>query len=68
MILTHNHPTGCTEPSNEDRMITRKIAIALVSIDVQLHDHIIIGDGVHSMADSGFMGTVKEHLNKVLFG
>jgi len=68
MILTHNHPTGCTEPSNEDRMITRKIAIALVSIDVQLHDHIIIGDGFHSMADSGFIGTIKEHFNKVLFG
>lgn len=68
VVLTHNHPCGSIEPSNEDRMITRKIAIALESIDVKLHDHIIIGNGFHSMADSGFMGNIKEHFNKLLFG
>jgi DNA repair protein RadC len=67
-IITHNHPCGSTEPSHEDKMITRKIAIALGSIDVTLHDHIIIGDGFHSMADSGFMETVKEQFNKLLSG
>ena len=68
VVMTHNHPCGSTKPSNEDRMITRKIAIALESIDVKLHDHIIIGNSFHSMADSGFMETIKEHFNKLLFG
>jgi DNA repair protein RadC len=68
VVLTHNHPTGCTEPSREDRMITRKIALALESIDVRLHDHIIIGDGFHSMAESGFMSNIIELFNKLLFG
>jgi DNA repair protein RadC len=67
-ILTHNHPGKSTEPSREDTMITRKIAIALCSIDVSFHDHIIVGDGFHSMADSGFMETVKEQFNKLLSG
>ena len=67
MILTHNHPTGSIEPSHEDEIITRKIAIALGSIDVQFHDHIIIGNGFHSMANNGFMETMKEKLKKVLF-
>ena len=68
MVMVHNHPCGSIEPSHEDKMVTRKIAIALASIDVALHDHIIIGNGFHSMAESGFMGTIKEHFNKVLFG
>ena len=68
MVMVHNHPCGSTEPSHEDRMITRKIAIALESMDVQLHDHIIIGVGFHSMADSGFMENIKDHFNKLLFG
>lgn len=68
VVITHNHPSGSTKPSNEDMIITRKIAIALESIDVKLHDHIIIGEGFHSMADSGFMENIKEHFNKLLFG
>jgi DNA repair protein RadC len=68
VVLTHNHPCGSIEPSHEDKMITRKIAIALASIDVTLHDHIIIGNGFHSMADSGFMESVKEQFNTLLSG
>jgi DNA repair protein RadC len=68
IILIHNHPGKSTEPSHEDTMITRKIAIALCSIDVSFHDHIIVGDGFHSMADSGFMETVKDQFNTLLSG
>ena len=68
VVITHNHPSGHTQPSNEDRVVTRKIALALESIDVKLHDHIILGDGYHSMSDNGFMGKINEELNRFLSG
>ncbi len=66
IVLTHNHPSGCVEPSAEDRAITVKIAMALASIDVALHDHIIIGDSFHSMADSGWLKTISSRFNDLL--
>ena len=66
IILTHNHPSGCVKPSAEDKAITVKMAIALSSIDVTLHDHIIIGDGFHSMADSGLLRSVRSRYNDLL--
>lgn len=45
IIVVHNHPTGDTSPSNADINITKKIRDALGTIDVPLHDHIIVGKG-----------------------
>jgi DNA repair protein RadC len=66
IVMTHNHPSGFVEPSIEDKAITVRIAIALASIDVALHDHIIIGDGFHSMADSGFIKSVRSRYENLL--
>jgi len=66
IVLTHNHPSGCTEPSAEDKAITVKTAIALISIDATLHDHIIIGNSFHSMADSGWLQSVRSRYNDLL--
>jgi DNA repair protein RadC len=66
IVMVHNHPSGCVEPSAEDKNITNKVAIALFSIDSTLHDHIIIGDGFHSMADSGLLNTVKSKFDNLL--
>ena len=66
IVLTHNHPSGCTEPSAEDKALTIKIAIALASIDATLHDHIIIGDGHYSMADSEWFRSVKRQYDDLL--
>jgi DNA repair protein RadC len=66
ILLTHNHPSGFVEPSAEDKAITVRIAIALASIDVVLHDHIIIGDGFHSMADEGWLKSVKNRYYDLL--
>ena len=66
IVLTHNHPSGFVEPSIEDKAITVRIAIALASIDVTLHDHIIIGEGFHSMADSGWLQSIKSRYNDLL--
>jgi len=66
IVLTHNHPSGCTQPSLEDRSITLKIGVALASIDVTIHDHIIIGDGHHSMADAGYMRNIHKRYESIL--
>ena len=45
VILAHNHPSGVAEPSDADRLITRRIRDALDLVDVRLLDHFVIGDG-----------------------
>ncbi len=42
-ILYHNHPSGVTLPSAEDREITRRISEVLRLLDVTIHDHLICG-------------------------
>jgi DNA repair protein RadC len=42
-ILSHNHPSGVTEPSAADRAITRRLVEALALIEVRVLDHIIVG-------------------------
>jgi len=65
-IMAHNHPSGDTNPSLEDKSITIKVGIAVTSIDVSLHDHIIVGDGFHSMADSGWLKKVSSRFSNLL--
>lgn len=43
IIIVHNHPSGDTTPSRDDRDVTKKIKKALSHIDVALIDHLIIG-------------------------
>jgi DNA repair protein RadC len=45
VILAHNHPSGVAEPSEADRIITRRIRDALDLVDVRLLDHFVVGDG-----------------------
>ncbi len=56
LILVHNHPSGRTEPSNEDREITWKIMRACETINVKILDHIIIaGDGYYSFREHNLL-------------
>ena len=45
IILVHNHPTGDSTPSKADISITQKIIKALETIDVSVHDHLIVSKG-----------------------
>ena len=45
LILCHNHPSGNPEPSQSDRVLTRRLKEALGLVDVRVLDHIIVGDG-----------------------
>ena len=53
VILAHNHPSGQPEPSNADRRITERIKSALALVDIRVLDHIIVGGGCYSFAESG---------------
>lgn len=54
LILCHNHPSGSLEPSQSDRMITRKISDAAKLFDINVIDHLIVSEeGYYSFADDG---------------
>ena len=64
-VMAHNHPSEDTTPSAEDKSITIKVGIAAARIDVTFHDHIIIGDGYHSMADNGWLKNVSNRYSSL---
>lgn len=43
VVLVHNHPSGETDPSQEDIDVTAKITQALKYVGVRVLDHIIVG-------------------------
>lgn len=43
IILTHNHPSGNTEPSGQDISATQKLKDACKIIGVILVDHLVVG-------------------------
>ena len=43
VILTHNHPSGIPEPSEDDKRLTARLADALAVLDIRVIDHIIVG-------------------------
>jgi DNA repair protein RadC len=45
IILIHNHPSGDCTPSSEDAHVTRSIVEAGKMLDLEILDHIIIGQG-----------------------
>jgi DNA repair protein RadC len=45
VIFAHNHPSGVPEPSNADLEITQRLRRALSELDVQVLDHVVVGDG-----------------------
>ena len=60
VILSHNHPSGNITPSSSDFAITARIQAALTSIEVALHDHLIIGKDFYSFAEHGFLEKTKQ--------
>ena len=44
IILSHNHPSGSLSASGSDRALTKKLQAACNSIDVDVLDHLIMGN------------------------
>jgi len=42
VIMAHNHPGGVAVPSEQDLIITEKVAKALGTVDIRLRDHLIV--------------------------
>jgi len=56
IIVAHNHPTGETEPSREDRETTRRLVQAGELLGVPVLDHLVLGDGKYfSFKEKGLM-------------
>ena len=56
VVFSHQHPSGISEPSSADRMLTQQLQVALALIDVRVLDHIIVGQGApFSFAESGLL-------------
>lgn len=47
VIMSHNHPSGDTAPSQADIEITKRVGAALKLIGIQLLDHVIISANNH---------------------
>ena len=57
IIVAHNHPSGDPTPSPQDQTVTKRLVQAGSILGVQVHDHIILGEGERfvSLRDFGLM-------------
>ncbi|TWU43296.1 hypothetical protein Q31b_23340 [Novipirellula aureliae] len=55
ILLSHNHPSGNTEPSREDIQVTDQLTEAGKLLGITVLDHIIHGDG------TGDVLSIREH-------
>lgn len=54
LIVAHNHPSGDPTPSPEDVLVTREIVSAGQLLDIEVLDHLVIGQGRYvSMRERG---------------
>lgn len=57
LIVAHNHPSGCAEPSRDDLELTARLADCGRLLGIELLDHVVIGDGEHvSLREHGWPG------------
>lgn len=58
VILVHNHPSGETEPSQADVIVTKEIAAAGKILHIKLLDHLIVSrNGFTSLLGKGLLTT-----------
>lgn len=56
IILVHNHPSGSTSPSEQDKRLTERLVRIGRDLDLAVVDHVIYSDhGYFSFADEGIL-------------
>jgi DNA repair protein RadC len=56
VIVAHNHPSGETDPSADDLVITKRLAEAGEVLGIPLLDHVIVSNGDwSSLKDEGHL-------------
>lgn len=70
VILAHNHPSGCAEPSKADKLITERVVKCCQFMDIRVLDHLVIGRGEYvSLRNAvGFNALYAIHRDLCLFG
>jgi len=56
ILISHNHPSGCTKPSSEDLAVTERIKKGCEAVGIKLFDHVIVtNDTYTSFAEEGLL-------------
>ncbi len=67
LIFVHNHPSGDITPSEFDRKLTQRLILATEAVDINVYDHVIIGDNASfSMAEEGLIDLWKNRLRNIV--
>jgi DNA repair protein RadC len=55
VIVIHNHPSGCAQPSRDDLELTARLDACGRLLGIELLDHLVVGDReVLSLRESGW--------------
>ncbi len=68
LVIAHNHPSGSLQPSPQDLKLTRSLFLICSYMQIQLLDHLIIGDGAYSFADNGVMESIGQECRAAVQG
>lgn len=66
LIIAHNHPSGALKPSPQDVHLTRTLFVICSWLQIQLLDHLIIGDGYFSFSENGLMSKIHNESSSLL--
>ena len=56
IVISHNHPSGSTQPSDEDHKVTKRLHESGQLLGIKLLDHVIVTDTeYYSFSDSGIL-------------
>jgi len=54
IIVAHNHPSGDPSPSSADIQVTRALRESAKTIEIELVDHVVVGDAKSDPRGIGF--------------
>jgi len=61
IIIAHNHPSGDSNPSAEDKAMTQRLATCAQIMGIPIIDHVIVSEcDYFSFTDEGIMPNVRE--------
>lgn len=60
IILVHNHPSGDATPSQQDMIFTNHLYEAANLLEIQLIDHLVIGDKNYTSIFSKMVQDTKD--------
>jgi len=56
LVFAHNHPNGNTQPTEQDKTLTRALVLAATTVQIKVVDHLIVSpDSVFSFRKEGLL-------------